>query len=114
MQEQDQLPLFPGRTKRRAAPLPHVRGSDTSAAAGKRAADFAPQARDRILAFLDAAGATGATDAEMQSGCRMEGNTQRPRRVELWRAGEILQRGSRPGPNGRKAAVWVLRRYAKA
>lgn len=50
----------------------------------------------------------GLTDEELQHGIGLEGSTQRPRRVELLRAGLIKDSGrTRATASGRQATVWV-------
>lgn len=97
------LPLFA------AAKPPAQAHSATSKAA---AADIAPSAgtlRARVLAFIQARGAEGATDEEIATGLGMAGNTARPRRVELVRGGFIEARGRRKTASGKSADVWVAR-----
>lgn len=62
--------------------------------------------RERVLAHLRAHG--GATDDEIQAALDMPPSTQRPRRVELVRAGLVRDSGEkRKTRSGRRAAVWV-------
>ena len=76
--------------------------SETSKAAAKRMG----RKPDKVLrdrqAILDYLRATPSTDAEMQAALIMSGNTQRPRRNELAKAGLIAHTGERR--NG--SAVW--------
>jgi protein involved in temperature-dependent protein secretion len=62
--------------------------------------------RQALLEWLQVRGDYGATDEEMQS--FMEANTQRPRRVELWRLGLIRKKATtRMTLSKRRATVWV-------
>ena len=60
--------------------------------------------RGRVLAFLEEYG--GHTDEQIQDALGMDPNTQRPRRVELARAGLIKKVGVARTRSGRSAAVW--------
>ena len=51
--------------------------------------------RRRVLDFIGSCGATGASDLEIQTGLRLNGNSERPRRVELVDAGLIIDSGIR-------------------
>lgn len=85
-----------------------VSGSRTSRAAAEAIADGAPTLRRRVFGALEAAAPDGMTDEEMQVALRMSANTQRPRRVELERAGLVEDSGrTRPTRAGRLAVVWV-------
>lgn len=92
------MPLFTQRA-------PSVNGSVTSAAA---ADSMTPQqlnaTQRRVLAYLEQHGPS--TDEQMQIGMPMPASTQRPRRVELVRAGLVVQDGVRPTTSGRYATVW--------
>lgn len=64
----------------------------------------------KVLNFLRDCGEFGATDEEMQLGIPMKGNTQRPRRIELFLDGLIVYSGTdRANLSGRKAAVWKIK-----
>lgn len=87
---------------------PAQRHSETSKQAALAALPRAPTDRARVLAYLVERGAYGATDDEMQNWLGMNPSTQRPRRVELWKAGLIvLDTRKRLTRAGRKASVWV-------
>jgi len=45
--------------------------------------------REQVFNAVAAAGAKGMTDRELQGLLKLKGNTQRPRRWELWKAGRI-------------------------
>lgn len=94
----------------------------TSRAAAAAVRDSAATLRQRVLDYLRSRGRQGATDEEIQLALGMPGNTQRPRRQELERAGLVLPLrspgnapGSAPGDayvtratrSGRQAQVWV-------
>ena len=63
--------------------------------------------RVEVLKFI-ARQRDGATDEEIQRGLGMTGNTQRPRRKELEKAGAIVAEGTRKTSSGRAAAVWRI------
>jgi hypothetical protein len=84
--------------------LPFVASSPTSRAAAQMMIDAAPNARERVWAWLYTYGP--ATDKQMQRGLEMDGSTQRPRRVELFRAGRVNELGWIRQGNGRKAVLW--------
>jgi hypothetical protein len=92
------LPLF--------MPPPAQRHSKTSRAA---AASLTPAKltgdRLRIYRYLRTR-PDGATDEEIAAALAMGENTERPRRVELQRAGMIRLVGTRATTSGRKANVW--------
>lgn len=84
--------------------LPYVKTSATSAEAAERAEPRAGTDRAKLLAMLREA-PDGLTDQEMQRW--MLSSTQRPRRIELVRAGLVEDSGqTRPTFTGRKATVW--------
>lgn len=56
----------------------------------------------------------GLTDEELQAALGLPGNTQRPRRWELARAGRIAKSGTRPTSSGRQASVWVANAFPRA
>lgn len=88
--------------------LPAQRHSPTSVAAAERAEPAAATQRRAVLDFLRGRGAEGATDEEIQVALGMVGNTQRPRRGELQKAGLIRDSGTtRPTRSGCKAVVWI-------
>jgi hypothetical protein len=85
--------------------LPFVRHSDESVAAAESMRDVAPTLRGRVYAVITAAD-EGRTDEEGARVARINGNTYRPRRIELQKAGLIRAHGSRLTKAGRPAAVW--------
>ena len=93
------LPLFT-----RRAPS---NGSMTSAQAAESLGPATLNAMQRkVLRFLQTCGAFGATDEEMQLALGMNPSTQRPRRIELARAGMVVADGTRKTTSGRMAVVW--------
>jgi len=90
-------------------PLPSVRKSATSrAAAASISASKAEEQRRSILAAVQAAGANGLTDAEIQHVSGVHADAERPRRGELVRRGSIKDSSRvRPTASGRAATVWV-------
>ena len=58
-----------------------------------------------ILGAIRLAGDEGRTDKELQALLDMDGNSERPRRIELWKAGQIQPMGKRDG-----CTIWVVRR----
>jgi hypothetical protein len=88
------------------AELPFQRHSDESRAAAEAGRDTAPFQRGRVYACIGLARGAGRTDEEGVAALRLNGNTYRPRRVELRNAGLIVAHGSRLTKAGRPAAVW--------
>lgn len=69
--------------------------------------------RDRaaILDYITTEGDSGATDDEIENATSIKGNSARPRRVELARAGLIEGREgiTRKTRSGRPAVVWFAK-----
>ena len=87
---------------------PYQRHSETSRAAAEAIEPDAATLRGQVLAFIRGRGSFGSTDEESQMGLRMNPSTERPRRIELWRAGWIKDSGrTRYTRSGRSAVVWV-------
>lgn len=83
------------------------RNSATSVAAAEAVKPDAPTLRACVLAFIRSKGTDGATDEEVQNASKMNPSTERPRRIELWRAGFVGTAGNtRPTRSGRRATVW--------
>ena len=81
----------------------------TSVAAAKALGSKAGRDRARVLDFIRERGAAGATDEETQAALNLSGDTQRPRRWELHKAGLIRDSGqTRRTRAGNKATVWIL------
>lgn len=85
---------------------PHS-GSLTSHAAAVAIEPHLGPLEARVMTYLEAMGQFGATDEQMQEWLMMSANTQRPRRVALWRKGLIEPKGERRTRSGRRAQVWV-------
>lgn len=84
---------------------PAVRSSPTSVAAAEAIRSDAKSLRAKLYAWLRVNGP--ATDEEMQA--VLPPNTQRPRRVELVRAGLVVDSGqTKPGKSGRQATLWAV------
>lgn len=82
--------------------------SRTSLAAAVAYANTAPSARRRVFDLLERV-ADGLTDEQVQEALCMSSNTQRPRRVELQRAGLVHDSGrTRATHSGAQAVVWVV------
>ena len=89
-------------------PAPYQAHSAPSIAAAEAIEPTAGTLRALVLQFIRTMGSHGATDEEIQQGCEIDPSTQRPRRIELWRAGLVQDSGkTRPTRSGRKATVWV-------
>lgn len=63
--------------------------------------------RKKVLDCI-AAHPQGVTDEKISDLTGMPGNTERPRRKELERAGKITARGTGKTRSGRKAVTWVI------
>ena len=88
-------------------PLPYVRHSETSKEAAIKAEPASGTQRRRVLEELRKHPA-GLTDEQMQALLGMNPSTQRPRRVELEKSGQVIDSGiKRPTQSGRSAVVWV-------
>lgn len=88
--------------------LKYVRGSETSKEAAIAAEPNAGTQRRLVLDALRWQRTFGLTDHEMQEDLQMNPSTQRPRRVELVKAGLVKESGRfRLTPSGRRAVVWV-------
>lgn len=114
-----QRPLFPDESdeqpdarppeasRSRVYGVPHS-GSQTSRNAAERIAPVATAQAARVFHAIAAAGADGRTDHELQQLLGMTGDSERPRRWSLQRAGLIRDSGQRrKSPAGRAAIVWI-------
>ncbi len=91
-----------------SAVLAHQSHSETSLAAAIAYAGRATTARERVFRLLEGS-SEGLTDEELQTLLGMSANTQRPRRVELERAGLVQDSGlTRETSAGMLAVVWVV------
>ncbi len=79
---------------------------DTSRDAAQLVTPRTGTQRRRVLDYVAARG--GATDREMQAALELDGNTQRPRRVELVTDGWLVDSGQRRLEHHRAAIVWTL------
>jgi hypothetical protein len=87
---------------------PYQQHSDESRESAELIEPDAASLRGRVLAYVRKCGATGATDDEMQVALKMNPSTQRPRRIELWKADLVKASGiKRPTRSGRNAMVWI-------
>jgi hypothetical protein len=85
---------------------PFQKHSKTSLAAAVEVKPKTETLRQQVLAYIIRVG--GATDLEIQEGLKIEGSTQRPRRVELMNLGTIKDSGKvRLTKSRRKAVVWI-------
>jgi hypothetical protein len=93
-------------------PPPSQRHSETSQEAAEAIEPTVAGLRGRVLTFLLARGEHGATDEEIQVALEMNPSTERPRRVELWYAGLIVNSSeTRLTSSGRRASIWVAARW---
>jgi len=87
---------------------PAQQHSATSKDAAERIKPSVHSLRAQVLIYLERRGPDGATDIEMQQALAMDGNTQRPRRIELVADGSVVDSGrTRRTDSGRQATVWV-------
>lgn len=85
---------------------PYQKHSETSEGAADliNAASF----KAKVLAHIVSCGVDGATDDEIQRKLKMNPSTQRPRRVDLWNEGKVVDSGRRRlTSSNREAVVWV-------
>ena len=88
--------------------IAHQPHSNTSKAAALAIQPKAGTLRARVLRHLEACGSAGATDEELQVALNMNASTERPRRIELEKAGLVEKTDRRrPTLSGRSAAVYV-------
>jgi len=87
---------------------PFVAGSSTSEAAAEAIEEGRATLRYKVYKYLLDQGQLGAIDQEMQDDLNMDPSTQRPRRVELVRAGKVKDSGKKRLTRSlRWAVVWV-------
>jgi predicted ArsR family transcriptional regulator len=90
--------------------LPFQRASKTSKDAARSMLDKAPSVRERVFITIWRTGRMGLTDEEIGDFLGIQGNTVRPRRVELEREGRIVAlKIPRKTRSGRLATVWVAK-----
>ena len=80
---------------------------DTSRAAALGVLPRTGTQRRRVYDYLVRQGDLGASDYELQHWLEMDGNTERPRRVELVNAGLVVDSGRTVAIHGRPMIVWV-------
>ena len=79
---------------------------DHSSRAAVHATTSAPTQRELVYAAI-CESPHGLTDREIQDLLGLDGSTERPRRIELYRAQRIVGCGSRVVKGRRAATVWV-------
>lgn len=96
--------------------LPFTGSTEDTLATSRQAAKDrlffrAHEDRKRILAYIQSEGDGGATDDEIEQATGIHGNSARPRRIELARAGQIETRDgiTRKTRSGRGAVVWFAK-----
>lgn len=88
-------------------PQPPRGPADTQLEAHERMKPRAATVRARVLKFLVERGMTGATDQEVQQALGLSSQSEGPRRIELMRAGHVVDSGQRRRTrSGRAAIVW--------
>jgi hypothetical protein len=87
--------------------FPSVPSATSEAAADSVNPTAAANLREQIHALIQKS-PDGLTDEEIQDQLKLEGNTERPRRWELSKAGRIGKSGTRATKTGRQAAVWII------
>jgi transcription initiation factor IIE alpha subunit len=81
----------------------------TSIEALQKVAPLIPSFKKRVLDLMIERGAYGATDQEIETALEISGNTIRPTRMSLLKAGDIVDSGmTRLNHNGNKCIVWVI------
>ena len=87
---------------------PAQRHSPTSIAAAESMRESSSTLRERVYRCILTCGPI--TDDGICAALAMAGNTERPRRIELQRAGRIVAEGTKPTASGRQAVAWVVAR----
>lgn len=85
---------------------PAQQDSPTSVAAAEAIRPSVNQLQLRILELLRDTGP--ATDEDIAANTQMNPSTERPRRVELVKAGLVAQVGEHKTSSGRRAALWGI------
>jgi transcription initiation factor IIE alpha subunit len=63
--------------------------------------------RRKVYEYILAQGLRGATDQEIESTLKIDGNTVRPTRISLWKDGYIIDTGTtRKNNNDNDCIVW--------
>jgi len=87
---------------------PAQQHSETSVAAAEAIAPVAATLRRMVYDAIAAAGVVGLTDEEMLAAVGLPPSSGRPRRIELVRAGLVVDSGkTRRTRSGRSAVVWL-------
>lgn len=81
---------------------PYQRHSETSRAAAEAIAPKLNALQQKVLDYIRSQGAHGSTDNEAQAALGMSGSTERPRRIELTKAGLLVAAGKRDS-----CTVWM-------
>jgi hypothetical protein len=94
----------------------HDRTGQTRREARRRNEPFAGDQRGEILAYIQSQGRRGASDLEIRA--HFDGvicaDSLRARRVELMRAGDVVDVGKRRrSPSGRPVIVWIAREHVR-
>jgi len=87
--------------------FPSVPSATSEAAADSVNPTAASNLREQIYTLIQKS-PNGLTDEEIQDQLSLAGNTERPRRWELSKAGRIGKFGTRKTKTGRQAAVWDI------
>ena len=86
----------------------------TSKAAADAIRPVASTMRDRVYRYIADSGGYGRTDSEIQESLRMDPSTERPRRRELQKRGEVIDSGRRRLTRaGRQSIVWIDPSYRR-
>ena len=86
---------------------PPAQNKPTSISAAKHIRPNAGTIRAMVRNHIVLQGSYGATDQEIQHALGLSGDTERPRRIELWNAGFIIDSGLvRKTDSGLAAVVW--------
>jgi len=87
---------------------PYVKGSSTSKAAAHAIEPHLGRLERLVMDAIEAAGANGLTDKEMERQLNLEHETGSPRRCRLVDLGLVVDSGmTRPSERGNPSKVWV-------
>lgn len=103
LQEPTLFEVFSGRLE-----APAQRHSPTSVKAAEQIGPSLNTLRERVYRCILSCGPI--TDEGISAATGMPGNTERPRRIELLKAGRICQQGTKQTASGRSAAAWIVAR----
>lgn len=81
---------------------------DTSYLAAEQIKSSTGTMRWQVYEYIKLTKEYGATDIEIQTALHMDGNTERPRRVELVNYGLVKDSGHRRELNNRQHIIWIL------